>query len=67
MRVLFMSGYSENLIATHGVLNPGIHFIPKPFTMNSLASKVRETLDDRHIIGNPSEDGGLRAKPELLV
>ncbi len=55
MRVLFMSGYSENLIATHGVLNPGIHFIPKPFTVNALASRIREALDQHSV--SPSTDG----------
>ncbi len=45
LRVLFMSGYTENLIAHHGVLKEGTHFIQKPFTIESLTQKVREVLD----------------------
>ena len=35
MKVLFMSGYSEEAIAQHGVLNPGTEFLQKPFTTES--------------------------------
>ncbi len=42
---LFMSGYSANVIARHGVLEKGINFIQKPFSMQTLATKVREALD----------------------
>jgi signal transduction histidine kinase/CheY-like chemotaxis protein len=45
LKVLFISGYTANVIAQHGVLDEGVHFIHKPFTMNDLAQKVRETLD----------------------
>lgn len=41
---LFMSGYTANVIAQHGVLKEGIHFIQKPFSMHDLASKVQEAL-----------------------
>jgi PAS domain S-box-containing protein len=44
-RVLFMSGYTDDAIATHGVLEPGIAFLQKPFTPFGLAQKVREVLD----------------------
>jgi signal transduction histidine kinase len=44
-RVLFMSGYTDDAIAQHGVLEPGIAFLQKPFTPFSLARKVREVLD----------------------
>jgi two-component system cell cycle sensor histidine kinase/response regulator CckA len=44
-RVLFASGYSENIIAHHGVLEEGIHFIGKPFTAFALSKKIREVLD----------------------
>jgi CheY-like chemotaxis protein len=45
LKVLFMSGYTANVIAHHGVLEEGVHFIQKPFTIKDLAEKIRETLD----------------------
>jgi two-component system, cell cycle sensor histidine kinase and response regulator CckA len=45
MKCLFMSGYTANVIAHHGVLDQGLHFIQKPFTIKELAAKVRKGLD----------------------
>jgi PAS domain S-box-containing protein len=45
MRVLFMSGYTYDLIAHRGVLSPGMALVEKPFGIESLLGKVRETLD----------------------
>ncbi len=45
LRCLFMSGYTANVIAHHGVLDEGVHFIEKPFAMKQLTSKIREVLD----------------------
>lgn len=45
MKQLFMSGYTANVIAHHGVLDEGIEFIQKPFSLSDLAAKVREVLD----------------------
>jgi CheY-like chemotaxis protein len=45
IRRLFMSGYTADVIAHHGVLDEGVYFIQKPFAMKELAAKVRETLD----------------------
>lgn len=44
-RVLFMSGYSADVVASHGVENPLVNVIRKPFTFKALAAKVRETLE----------------------
>ncbi|WP_419663056.1 two component system sensor histidine kinase, hybrid [Desulfosarcina variabilis str. Montpellier] len=44
LRVLYMSGYTNDVIAHKGVLDEGIHFIQKPFTVHGLADKVREVL-----------------------
>jgi two-component system, cell cycle sensor histidine kinase and response regulator CckA len=45
LKVLFNSGYTENVIVAHGVLEQGLHFISKPFSADALARKVRELLD----------------------
>jgi PAS domain S-box-containing protein len=45
LRVLYMSGYTDDIIATGGVLEAGIAFLQKPFTPALLAQKVREVLD----------------------
>jgi len=46
-RVLYMSGYADEAIERHGVLDPGTAFIQKPFTPAGLARKVREVLDEK--------------------
>ncbi|MFA6147185.1 MAG: PAS domain S-box protein [bacterium] len=45
LRILYMSGYTDDAILRHGVLEDGIPFLQKPFTPEDLARKVREVLD----------------------
>jgi len=46
LKVLYMSGYTDNTIVHRGILDPGTNFIQKPITTNSLAEKVRGVLDN---------------------
>jgi PAS domain S-box-containing protein len=52
-KVLYMSGYTENVIGHNGTLDAGVRLLQKPFTLSSLKSKVREVLDSTPI---PRED-----------
>ncbi len=45
LKVLFMSGYTDDVIADHGLINRDLNFIEKPFTQKGLAEKIREVLD----------------------
>jgi two-component system cell cycle sensor histidine kinase/response regulator CckA len=59
LKVLFTSGYTDDTIAPHGVLDAGVEFLSKPYTPASLAHKVRELLDN----GTVPQQGGDRGIP----
>jgi len=45
LKVIYMSGYTDEAIVHHGVLAPGIAFLHKPFSSETLGRKIREVLD----------------------
>ncbi|MBW4023227.1 MAG: GAF domain-containing protein [Proteobacteria bacterium] len=44
LKVLFITGYAENAVISHGHLEPGMHLLTKPFTMDMLASRIRDLI-----------------------
>jgi CheY-like chemotaxis protein len=47
IKILLVSGYSGDALNRHGGIGPGLHLLPKPFTVSSLAVKVRTVLDEK--------------------
>ncbi len=45
MKVLYMSGYTEDIISSHGILQEGINFIQKPFTVHGLVQKIHKVME----------------------
>jgi DNA-binding response OmpR family regulator len=45
MKVIYMSGYTDDVIAYHGIADPSVNLIQKPFRLEALAAKIREVLD----------------------
>jgi len=45
LKVLYMSGYTDDMLAHHGVLEPNVYLLSKPFAPDELGAKLREVLD----------------------
>jgi PAS domain S-box-containing protein len=45
LKVLFITGYAENAVLSHGHLDPGMHVVTKPFAIDALAARIRELID----------------------
>jgi CheY-like chemotaxis protein len=45
LKILYTTGYTRNAVVHNGILDPGVAFLPKPFTLEQVAGKVREVLD----------------------
>ena len=66
MRVLFMSGYDDDLLSRHDVFEDRPNFLPKPFTVDGLAGKVRQVLDaEAPSIAEPNQRTRTNSAPAL--
>ena len=45
LKVLFITGYAENAVLSHGHLDPGMHVLTKPFAMDALAGRIKDLID----------------------
>jgi len=52
LKVLYVSGYANDMIATQGQLKPGVEFLPKPFTAQALTQRIRKILDHPQVAGS---------------
>ncbi|WP_428390547.1 ATP-binding protein [Lichenicoccus sp.] len=51
LRMLFITGYAENAVLSHGHLEPGMHVMTKPFAMEALASRIKEIIAGQQVAG----------------
>ncbi len=67
-KCLFMSGYSADVIAQHGILDPDINFIEKPFSLQDFTAKVKELLDSKNNTAQRSNqpDGHTAEHAQIL-
>ena len=67
LKVLFTSGYTDEAIAHYGMLDPGVAFLPKPYTPATLARKVRELLDNGILLPHQAGNGATPGKSPAAV
>jgi PAS domain S-box-containing protein len=58
LKVLFITGYAENAVISHGHLAPGMHVLTKPFAMEALASRIRDIIGRPDAAAQKPADGG---------
>lgn len=46
LKVLFITGYAENAVLSHGHLDPGMHVLTKPFAMETLANRIKDLISN---------------------
>lgn len=56
MKVLYISGYTDDSVFRHGVLEGGVAFLQKPFNLKGLAQKIREVLDGKPVLESVSSE-----------
>ena len=50
LKIIFTSGYPENVVTRHGIQADGMFYLPKPFSLQSLTRKVKQVLEEREIV-----------------
>jgi len=50
LKIIFISGYPENVVTRHGIQEDGMFYLPKPFSLHSLTRKVRQVLEEQEVV-----------------